>query len=309
MIEDDATICLTLAGAFIPTGLGDTIISLLKLGFIDFIISTGANLYHDIHFGLGLPVYRGDFRADDIELSERGLVRIYDLFIPMDTIIKTDDFIRDSLKDFSGTKTSAELHYTLGRAILTKARANYHKNSVLAHASDLNVPIYTPSPGDSSIGMNLSLISSSGVNLCIDTTQDVLEATALVLSSARNGVIILGGGAPKNFYMQTQPTLKQVMGIDKGGHDYFIQVTIDPEYYGGLSGATHKEAISWGKINPKEIGNGVIVYCDMTIAIPLIFSYVKRRMKKRKLKRLYLKREEYIEKLVNTIPQDRREFL
>jgi deoxyhypusine synthase len=295
MINENATICLTLAGALIPTGLGGFICQLIKKGLIDFIISTGANLYHDIHFALNLPVHQGDFRVSDVDLLKDNIVRIYDIFLPEKTLIKTDEYIQKISKGIKkNTKiSSAYFHHFLGEKLaVNKSRLNY---SVLATAAKYDVPIYTPSPGDSSIGMNLALLKILKNNLIIDTDLDILETTAIVFSSEKSGAVMLGGGAPKNFYMQTQPMLSQIMNVEKGGHDYFIQITSDAPHWGGLSGATPSEAISWKKIKPKDVRNDVVVYCDVSIAAPLIFSFILSQNQKRNLKRLYKKRDRFLE--------------
>ena len=300
MIRDDATICLTLSGALTPTGLGGFINQLIKNGLVDFIISTGANLYHDLHFALDLPVHQGDFRVDDTELLKEKVVRIYDIFLPEETLLKTDEFVQEVGKDFPSKEAASTscFHHFLGEAVLKKTKKP--DLSVLATAAKYDVPIYTPSPGDSSIGMNLALLKLLNKKVVIDTDLDILETAAIILNSKKTGAIELGGGAPKNFYMQTQPMLSQIMNINKGGHDYFIQITADAPHWGGLSGATPSEAVSWKKIKPETIKNNVVVYCDVTIAAPLIFSYILSKQHKRKLKRLYTKREEYLKKLKNT---------
>ena len=295
MVENNATICLTLSGAFTPTGLGGFIISLMEKGLLDFIISTGANLYHDMHFALDLPVYQGDFRVNDDELLKKGIVRIYDIFIPKNTLLKTDEFIRETLNDFSSSKaiSTASLHRFLGSALLKKAK--HPEYSILAAAAKHDVPIYTPSPGDSSIALNTASLKLNGRKIFVDPDRDVLETAAIVRGSEKNGAVEIGGGAPKNFYMQTQPMLDQILGLGKKGHDYFIQITSDAPQWGGLSGATPNEAVSWGKINPKSIGDSVVVYCDFTIASPILFSYILERYKKgKKLIKLYKKREKLL---------------
>ncbi|MBS7645466.1 MAG: deoxyhypusine synthase [Candidatus Bathyarchaeia archaeon] len=304
MITEDATICLTLAGAFTPTGLGMAVNSLMEKGLVDFIISTGANLYHDIHFALDLPVYQGDFRMDDSELLERGLVRIYDVFIPVEVLLETDRFIRGALRDLGGrVVSSSQLHHLLGERLLEVA--GHPERSILAKAASLDVPVYTPSPGDSSIGLNLAAEKLRGEGVVVDPDLDVIETSSIVYSSRKNGVVILGGGAPKNFYMQTQPFLSQILSISKGGHDYFIQITMDAPHWGGLSGATHNEAVSWGKMNPKEIGNGVTVYSDFTLAAPILFSYASLKYE-RPLRRLYAEREKLVENLKNEVEMRNR---
>lgn len=297
MIEEDVTICLTLSGALTPTGLGGFINKIIERGLTDFIISTGANLYHDIHFALDLPVHQGDFRVDDRDLLKKGIVRIYDIFIPENTLLETDEFIQKSMDDFTSDNpiSTAEIHNYIGRKILKEGKKP--EFSLLATAAKYDVPIFTPSPGDSSIGMNLALLKSSGKNVVIDTDLDILESAAIVYNSKKNGAVELGGGAPKNFYMQTQPMLSQIMDIEKGGHDYFIQITADAPHWGGLSGATPSEALSWKKVKPQKIKNNVVVYCDITVAAPVLFSYILSKKHKVKPKKLYTKRRENIKKL------------
>jgi len=300
MIDEDATICLTLAGALTPAGLGGFISQLIKNGLIDFIISTGANLYHDIHFALDLPVHQGDFRVNDVDLLKEKIVRIYDIFLPEKTLLRTDEFIQNVSKDFNPTKaiSSAYFHHYLGKKLAVKEFIVEY--SILATAAKYDVPIYTPSPGDSSIGMNLALLKILQNEVVIDTDLDILETTAIIFYSEKSGAVELGGGAPKNFYMQTQPMLSQIMDIEKGGHDYFIQITSDAPHWGGLSGATPSEAVSWKKIKSKDVRNDVVVYCDVSIAAPIIFSYILSKKRKRKLKRLYKKRESHLDELKDT---------
>lgn len=298
MIEDDVTICLTLSGALTPTGLGGYINQLIKKGLVDFIISTGANLYHDIHFALDLPLHQGNFRADDKELLKEKIVRIYDIFLPEKTLLQTDKFIQEITNDFSSDKpiSTAEIHNYIGKKLLKTG--NKPEHSILATSAKYDIPIFTPSPGDSSIGMNLALTKLIDNNVVIDTDLDILESTSIVFNSQKNGAVELGGGAPKNFYMQTQPMLSQIMGLKKGGHDYFIQITSDAPHWGGLSGATPSEAISWKKVKPNKIKNDVVVYCDVTVAAPILFSYILTKDQiERPKKRLYQKRKDHLERL------------
>lgn len=297
MIEEDVTICLTLSGALTPTGIGGFIIELLKKGFIDFIISTGANLYHDIHFALDLPVYQGDFRANDKDLLKEKIVRIYDIFLPEETLLKTDSFIQNVFKKniFSKPISTSSLHNIIGKELLIKSKNPSY--SILAASAKYNIPIFTPSPGDSSIGMNLAKLKFHNKGVLIDTDLDILESTAIVKQSDKTGAIELGGGAPKNFYMQTQPMLSQILNTEKGGHNYFIQITADAPHWGGLSGATPSEAVSWGKIKPNQLKNDVVVYCDVTIAAPIMFSYILSKKLDRKRRNLFLKINSYLDNL------------
>jgi deoxyhypusine synthase len=294
--EKDVTIGLTMAGALTPAGLGGCILTLMEYGFIDFIISTGANLYHDMHHALAMAMHRGDFRLDDTKLQEEGVIRIYDILFADKVLLDTDAFVRECLNGLPNRPiASSELHHYLGTQLLKAGvKAEY---SVLAQAAAWNVPIYTSSPGDSSIGMNVARHALDGNLLTLDPLADVNETTAIVHHATRNGVIILGGGSPKNFYLQTQPQLWEVLGIQKGGHDYFIQITADAPHWGGLSGATPSEAVSWGKIKPDQLRSTVVIYSDSTIALPLITAYVVNKAQPRRRKELFAKREELLKEL------------
>ncbi|HZO75174.1 MAG TPA: deoxyhypusine synthase [Ktedonobacteraceae bacterium] len=294
--EQDVIIGLTMAGALTPAGLGGCILTLMEYGFIDFIISTGANLYHDMHYALAMSLHRGDFRLDDTMLQEEGIIRIYDILFKDKVLLDTDAFVRECLKSLPNRPIStSELHHHLGTQLLKAGvKPEY---SVLAQAAAWNVPIYTSSPGDSSIGMNVARNALDGSQLTLDPLADVNETTAIVHHATRNGVIILGGGSPKNFYLQTQPQLWEVLGISKGGHDYFIQITADAPHWGGLSGATPSEAVSWGKIKPDQLRDTVVIYGDSTIALPLIATYAISKVQPRTRRELFAKRAELLQAL------------
>src|SRR5437588_8155192 len=294
--ETDVTIGMTLAGALTPAGLGGCLITLMEYGFVDFIISTGANLYHDMHYALAMTLHRGDFRLDDTKLQEEGVIRIYDILFSDQVLLDTDAFVRESLKSLPNRPIStSELHYHLGKQLLKAGvKPEY---SVLAQAAAWNIPIYTSSPGDSSIGMNVARNALDGSLLTLDPLADVNETTAIVHAATQNGVLILGGGSPKNVYLQTQPELWDVLGIQKGGHDYFIQVTADAPHWGGLSGATPSEAVSWGKIKPDQLKSTVVIYGDSTIALPLLTAYAVSKTPARPQKQLFAQREALLKEL------------
>src|SRR5438445_1374533 len=294
--EKDVTIGLTMAGALTPAGLGGCILTLMEYGFIDFIVSTGANLYHDMHHALAMTLHRGDFRLDDTRLQEEGVIRIYDILFSDQVLLDTDAFVRECLKGLPNRPIStSELHHHLGTQLLKAGvKPEY---SVLAQAAAWNIPLYTSSPGDSSIGMNVARHALDGSQLTLDPLADVNETTAIVHAATRNGVIILGGGRPKNFYLQTQPQLWEVLGIHKGGHDYFVQLTADAPHWGGLSGATPSEAVSWGKIKPSQLHDTVVIYGDSTIALPLLTAYAVSKAKARPRRELFIRREELLQEL------------
>ena len=305
MLAADVTMGMTLSGALAPAGMGiSTFIPLIERGFIDWMVSTGANLYHDAHFGIGLKLHRGDPQISDVLLRREGVVRIYDIFFDYHVLLSTDQFFREVIKgpEFQREMSSAEFHYLIGKYINERERIlGLRKKSLLATAYRCGVPIYTSSPGDSSIGMNVAAKALEGNRLKIDVSADVNETAAIVLaakrSNGKSAVFICGGGSPKNFILQTEPQLQEVLGIAEKGHDYFLQITDARPDTGGLSGATPSEAVSWGKVDPDRLPGTVVCYCDSTIAVPLIAAYSIAIRKPRKLKRLYDRRKELIERL------------
>src|SRR5260221_4662463 len=305
MLEPDVTVALSITGALTPAGLGmSAIIPLLEAGFVDWIVSTGANLYHDAHFGLGLAMHQGTFHVDDVELREQGVVRIYDIFFDYKVLLDTDAFFREiiSAPEFQRTMSSAEFHFRCGRYVRAREdKLGLKHRSLLAAAWEYGVPVYTSSPGDSSIGMNVAAKALEGNKLLIDVNADVNETAAIVWDAksagGKSAVWVLGGGSPKNFVLQTEPQIQEVLGIAEKGHDYFLAVTDARPDTGGLSGATPAEAVSWGKIDPDQLPGTVIVYADSTIGLPLLTSYVLARHAPRKLKRLYDRRGELMERL------------
>lgn len=304
MLTPSCTVGLTLTGALTPAGLGmSSIIPLIEAGFVDWIISTGANLYHDTHFGLGLSMHRGDPQTSDTVLREEGVVRIYDVFFDYDVLLSTDAFFRKVIRapEFQRTMSSAEFHNLCGKYLVEREKAlGIPQKSLLAAAYRCGVPIYTSSPGDSSIGMNVAALALEGGTCVIDPNKDVNETASIVLNAKRNGesaICIMGGGSPKNFALQTEPQIQEVLGIDERGHDYFLQVTDARPDTGGLSGATPAEAVSWGKIDPDKLPDAVVCYLDSTIALPVLTSYALGKKKPRKLKRLYDKRGALMDRL------------
>ncbi len=306
MLEPNVTVAMSLTGAMTPAGLGMSCINpLMEAGFVDWIISTGANLYHDAHFGLGLSMHQGSPHADDVELRDKGVVRIYDIFFDYSVLLSTDAFIRDvsAGPEFQRPMSTAEYHYLLGGYLLEREKAlGSTRRSVLAGAHELEVPIYTSSPGDSSIGMNVAEQALAGSKLRFDVSADVNETASIVLEAKRtggkSGALIVGGGSPKNFLLQTEPQIQEVLGIDEKGHDYFLQLTDARPDTGGLSGATPAEAVSWGKLDPDQLPGTVVCYLDTSVALPLLTAYAKSRHPARPLKRLYAQREAMMERLV-----------
>jgi len=299
MLEPDCTIGLSLSGALTPAGMGmSCLIPLVRAGFVDWIVSTGANLYHDTHYALDLPLHQSRPNLDDYALRENAIIRIYDIVFDYKTLLDTDSFYRELIRNdaFAKTMGTAEFHHEVGRYLQARADAlGRPANSLLAAAFQDGVPIYTSSPGDSSIGMNLAALSFLDSKLQIDTLRDVNETASIVYRAKRDGgksgVLILGGGSPKNFILQTEPQIQEVLGLADAGHDYFLQVTDARPDTGGLSGATATEAMTWGKVDPEKLPDSVTCYTDTTIALPLLTAYALARHEPRPLRRLYDHRE------------------
>lgn len=305
MLGPDCTVGLTISGALTPAGLGlSCLIPLIRAGFVDWIVSTGANLYHDTHFALDLPLHQGRPGLDDFALRQHDIIRIYDIVFDYSTLLDTDRFYRELIQaeTFAKAMGTAEFHHEVGRYLHGRATAlGSASNSLLATAFEAGVPVYTSSPGDSSIGMNLAALALAGGRLQIDPLRDVNETAAIVYKAKQgggmSGVLILGGGSPKNFILQTEPQIQEVLGLAESGHDYFLQVTDARPDTGGLSGATAHEAMTWGKVDPQKLPDSVTCYTDSTIALPLLTAYALARHAPRPLRRLYDRRENDYEAL------------
>jgi len=314
MLEEDVTIACSLTGALTPAGIAQScLVPLIEHGFIDWIASTGANLYHDTHFGLGLELHRGTPQVSDVALRAGGVIRIYDIFFRYDVLLRTDAFYREVIArpEFQKSMSTAEFHYRIGRYVKARERAlGLGRRSLLSAAHTYQVPIYTPSPGDSSIGMNVAAMALDGNGLHFDVSADVNETAAIVLAAKRSrgksAVLILGGGSPKNFLLQTEPQIQEVLGISEKGHDYFLQITDARPDTGGLSGATPSEAVSWGKIDPDRLPDAVVCYCDTTIALPILTAYALARRKRRRPKRLLARRDEMLRALCDEYQSAKR---
>ncbi|XWK90527.1 MAG: deoxyhypusine synthase [Phormidium sp.] len=311
VLQEGVTVGVSLSGAMTPAGMGVAALSpLIRNGFIDWMISTGANLYHDIHFGLGFDLYSSSPFLDDVKLREEGTIRIYDITFGYDVLLETDAFVRKVLQaePFQKRMGTAEFHYLLGKYVREVEKQVGVKDScLLATAYECGVPIYTSSPGDSSIGMNVAAMALEGSKLVIDPAIDVNETAAIAYcarefgnsqTEGKSAAVIIGGGSPKNFLLQTQPQLHEVLGLEERGHDFFVQITDARPDTGGLSGATPAEAVSWGKVDPEELPDTIVCYTDSTIAVPLISAYVINQCEPRPLKRLYDRRSEMMERLI-----------
>lgn len=315
MLAPEVTVGLTISGALTPTGLGcAAFVPLIDAGFVDWIVSTGANLYHDLHRSLGLALYGIPPHVDDVALRRDGIIRIYDIVFDKEVLYKTDDFIAEVLKsgEFQKRMSTAELHGRLGRYVREREKLlKVPYRSLIGAAYEAGVPIYTSSPGDSSLGMGLASLRLQGFAVGFDPELDVNETASIVYdakrSGGRSGVLILGGGSPKNFALQTEPQIQEIYKLAEKGHDYFIQITDARVDTGGLSGATSQEAVTWGKVDPDQLPDTVVCYTDVTIALPIMAAYALTKRKPRRLRRLYDRRDEMLSRLAEDFSKGRKE--
>lgn len=304
-LAPETTVGLALSGALTPAGLGmSCLVPLIEAGFIDWIVSTGANLYHDTHYALGMDLYQAGPSLPDLELRENQVIRIYDIVFDYENLLGTDAFFRQLLRGeaFQKTFSTAEFHHLVGKYLNERELQTGHTGkSLLAAAYRCGVPVYTSSPGDSSIGMNVAALQLEGYKIQINPFLDVNQTAAIVWNAkaegGASGVFILGGGSPKNFMLQTEPQIQEVLGLLEAGHDYFLQCTDARPDTGGLSGATPSEAMTWGKVDPDKLPDTVTCYLDSTVALPLITAYAMSRKSPRPLRRLIDKLPELMVKL------------
>lgn len=319
MLKRSSAVCLTLAGAMTPAGIGGYIADMIRRGFIDIVITTGANATHDTHFPLDTPVTQGSPDSDDAELREAGIERVYDTYLdPSCLTVLGEALYREFLPSWKGAReTSSPAFYReLGKFLSAKARQELRDASFLIAASEFDVPVFTPAFGDSEIGMDCALfeLDNPGKAPVVNPNLDVLELTALVFAAEKTGVIAVGGGSPKNFFTQTAPLLEEDIYMPDAmtgheGHDYIIKITTDVPEYGGCSGATPSENISWKKLDPSILGSGeIVVHADATIALPVLFQYVASRVKPREPKRLFAKIPEARRKLEEARMARRKRF-
>ncbi|HJH29153.1 MAG TPA: deoxyhypusine synthase [Methanosarcinaceae archaeon] len=281
--EDNITILMGLTGAMVPAGMRKIISHMIRNRMIDCLVSTGANIFHDCHEALGMKHYVGSHLADDEKLYEHGVDRIYDVFAVEDEFRSVDHLIADFAKTLEDRPySSREFMHILGKEIARLSKgvdsgsdsdsgsgsdSDSDSDSIIVSAYKHGVPIFTPALCDSSIGIGLAIARRNGCTANIDQIKDVDEITQIVERSQKTGVVYVGGGVPKNFIQQTE-VVASIMGTDIGGHDYAIQYTTDVPHWGGLSGCTFDEGVSWGKIAPQA--KKVQVFVDATIALPIV---------------------------------------
>lgn len=278
MLKENDVVWLGIAGAGIAGGMGGMVISLMEAGFLNVICSTGAQVYHDLHFAFGLPVKAVSPHQDDDELRRRGDTRIYDIGIrEFETLEAQDEILREFVRerwreDLSlGPLSSWEFNSALGRWVLE--RSPHPERSFTAAAARLGVPVFWDSLANHSIAMNLVLTDREGFPVALSAQKDILDSAAVVFESTRTGFLELGGGGPKNFIQQTGPFISQILGSDFKGADRGLQIGTAMEREGSLSGCTFGEAVTWGKYREAEPENLVQIWGEYSVIFPLVAAY------------------------------------
>lgn len=277
--QENMTVLMGLSGAMVPAGMRRVISYMIQEKMIDCLVSTGANMFHDSHEALGKKHYVGSHLVDDENLFEHGVDRIYDVFAVEEEFRTADNLIADFAEEIGEISCSSrEFMYLLGKELLRRGAA---EDSIVVSAYRHNIPIFVPALSDSSIGIGLTIARRRGLKLDIDQIKDVDEVTQIVEKSGKTGVVYIGGGVPKNFIQQTE-VIASILGMHIEGHDYAIQYTTDAPHWGGLSGCTFDEAVSWGKIAAQA--KKVQVFVDATIALPIVAHALHEKCRELKRK-------------------------
>jgi deoxyhypusine synthase len=268
MLAGEVTIFFGLAGAMVPAGMRQVMVYLIQNRLIDCLVSTGANLVHDVHETLGRRHWQGQATADDEELARRKINRIHDVFLPERELDQTEEFIARFSSGLSPDQaySTGEYLFLLGKELSSCGE----EEGILSAAAKADIPVYCPALADSILGTALACLRvSQGKHLYFDIVKDVVEMIQLVSSAKSSGVIFIGGGTPKNFIQQAA-LYGYLFGKEPRGHEYAIQITTDSPHWGGLSGCTFEEAHSWNKVAPQALT--VTINSDATIALPILVS-------------------------------------
>ena len=318
-VEERYAVFLTLSGAMTPAGLHQScLIPLLERGIIDCITTTGANLYHDAHRILGHRVKEIRPDAGDLLLREARIIRIYDLGFDEDVLLDTDRFFSALLleDEFQTRMTTPELHWRLGRRVAEiEERLGVERPSLLATAYRRDVPIFVGAPQDGSIFLNivkLKALYGDAFRLELDVAADVYEMAAMqhwcaTGLSRKLAVWILGGGVPKNYTLQGEPMLGQILDVECDGFDIDVQFCVDPVDNGALSSCPAGEGHTWGKVSPEGVERSVYVHCDVTAVFPWVtYALMSRKGFKKKASRLYRQRKKALGALDREVDARRR---
>ena len=278
MIDEGDVIWLGVAGAGIAGGMGGMVISLLEKGFIVVICSTGAQVYHVLHFAFELPVKAIHPPYDDDVLRAHGDTRIYDIGIREQETLQAQDaiirrFIKDQYQLLSKSALSSwEFNFHLGNWVIKTAR--YPERSFVAAAAKVGVPIFWDSLSNHSIAMNFTRTDREGYPIHMSGQKDVFDSAAITYAAGQTGFVELGGGGPKNFIQQTGPTISQILDVDFEGADCGLQIGTAVEREGSLSGCTFGECVTWGKYRSADEDKLVQIWGEYSIIFPLLTAYV-----------------------------------
>jgi len=302
MIESGDVIWLGIAGAGIAGGMGGMVSSLIQAGFIDVICSTGAQVYHDLHFAFDLPVKAISPWQDDEALRRHGDTRIYDIGIrDQETLEAQDAIIRTFVgecygRDFNEQPLASwEFNLALGRWVLEKSR--FPERSFVACAAKHNIPVFWDSLANHSIAMNLVRTDREGYPLNLSAQKDIFDSAAIAFASHRSGFVELGGGGPKNFIQQTGPTISQILQIEHQGADRGLQIGTAIEKEGSLSGCTFSESVTWGKYRDANEDKLVQIWGEYSVLFPLLAAYALDNAATRPSREIASQLPEYIARL------------
>lgn len=279
MFEEDVRVFFGLAGAMVPTGMRQLVVDLIRDGYIDALVTTGANLTHDAIEGIGGKHHHGATHGEESErehdetLRDEWVDRIYNVYLPQEHFTLLEEHLREEVfSEFEGTVSIQELTAELGRA---NAEVNREQGveedaGIAAAAYEEDVPIYCPAIQDSVLGLQAWIYSQTS-QFSLDALSDMTHLNDLAYHAERTGAFVVGGGVPKNYVLQT-------MLVTPTAYDYAVQLTMDTPQTGGLSGATLDEARSWGKI--EKAGENASVYADATITLPLVVAAARERIER-----------------------------
>ncbi len=305
MIGQGDTIWLGISGAGIAGGMGGMVISLLEAGFVDVICSTGAQVYHDLHFAFDLPVKSIHPHYDDDLLRKHGDTRIYDIGIrEKETLEAQDALIRRFVQEKHDALAarpiaSWEFNYQLG--LWVGENAPHPERSFTAAAARLGVPLFWDSLANHSIAMNLVRTDAKGFPVQLSAQKDILHSAAIAYTSGHTGFVELGGGGPKNFIQQTGPTISQILAVDFEGADRGIQIGTAVEREGSLSSCTFGEAVTWGKYHHADQHNLVQVWGEYSIIFPLLAAYVLDTCEPRSPRAIAVQMDEKVQRLETAV--------
>src|SRR3954464_11930666 len=322
-VAEKHAIFLTLSGAMTPAGLHQScLIPLLERGIVDCITTTGANLYHDAHRIIGHRVREIDPNAGDLRLRMARIIRIYDLGFLEETLLETDKLFSALLQKpaFQKRMTTTELHFLLGREMLAIEKAlGVKEPSLLSTAYRLGVPIFVGAVQDGSIFLNivkLRAMLGDAFKLEIDVNDDVFEMGAVqhhcfATLKRRMAIWILGGGVPKNYTLQGEPLLDQILGVPTHGFDIDVQFCVDPVDNGALSSCPAGEGHTWGKVSAESVERGsMYVHCDVTAVFPwLTYALLSDARVHKKPRRLYDARESAVQNLQREVDKRKKKLL